>query len=508
MNLDLRNICDFIHELQKERGLTALYLSKVNSDSLDKLQEQFHIVDDLVKNVYSLKNYFDSKASSLLDSMNSLSLKRKLALAKEVEVFEMICFYSHNIISKAIGLVEEVTILDHKNDPAKVSAFIHFLKWKDRIGFERAAGIKLIEEKDHSQYLGLKERIGYIISEQQAYERMFLNLADNQIKDSICLVSKANETFKRIEKINESILKDSSCEEIKTTTLDEWFSLFTIKMDLLHRVGELIIANLHFSKESYDDSGCLLEASVRTYLDKIKETRLFSGIDKRSLYEVLKYARIIEYKKREKVFSQGDSVHRFYLVLEGFVKITKYGSDGKESIIQIIGNKDEILETSALINSGQFAVSAKAVENTKLLSIPASIIREKLKEDKDFASNALLVVTSYSLNIISQFGQVVAKDIKERVGWFLLKLSLDKFGLNKTFKLPYSKFLIANYLGMQPETFSRSLYSLKESGIDIERNIVSLSDLYALCSFCDSDTYSNCNLAGQDQCLSKNTWKA
>jgi hypothetical protein len=57
------------------------------------------------------------------------------------------------------------------------------------------------------------------------------------------------------------------------------------------------------------------------------------------------------------------------------------------------------------------------------------------------ASNALSLVAGHSQNIISQFGQVLSKDVKKRIGWFLLKLFLENLGKSKKFDLPYSKVL-------------------------------------------------------------------
>ncbi|MFO1242058.1 MAG: helix-turn-helix domain-containing protein [Rickettsiales bacterium] len=70
----------------------------------------------------------------------------------------------------------------------------------------------------------------------------------------------------------------------------------------------------------------------------------------------------------------------------------------------------------------------------------------------------------------------------------------------KNLKLPYDKSLIAGYLGMKPETFSRTLQSLKEQGIDIDKNQVSLPDVFALCDYCDMELTEKCSRAGTKEC--------
>lgn len=498
-------IYNFIHETQRERGLAALYLSSSSNNSSD-LEKQFCVVDSLAKNLTLQEK---GQTSKTLPLINLLPKERELILGKNVDTFEMILFYSQNLVSKAIELIEEIIISDQKANPIKISAFINFLKWKERVGFERAVGIKMIKEEIWSE--SLKDRIRYIISEQKAYEKMFLNFADKQVKDSMDLASKNEEVFGRIEKINESILTNTSFGDARFITADEWFRIFTVKMDLLHKIGEIMLINLltpennSIQEEVRHRDEIILEKSVLMRLHKIKKTKLFKGIDEHSLNKILKYARVIEYKKRGRIFLQNDSASRLYLVLDGFVKIIKHGFDD-ESIVQIIGNNEEILETSALSNNDKFVVTAEVVENAEILSIPASIIRDSLKNDQRLASNALSLVASHSQNIISQFGQVLSKDVKNRIGWFFLKLFLESLGKNKKFDLPYSKVLIAHYFGIQPETFSRALRDLRELGIFTEKDVVTLSDPYSLCRFCNSDTYSHCNIAGQEKCSSKNSW--
>lgn len=58
----------------------------------------------------------------------------------------------------------------------------------------------------------------------------------------------------------------------------------------------------------------------------------------------------------------------------------------------------------------------------------------------------------------------------------------------KSFELPYSKTLIASLLGMELETFSRTLGKLKEHGITVNGNKVAITDLARVeqyvCGFC------------------------
>ena len=63
------------------------------------------------------------------------------------------------------------------------------------------------------------------------------------------------------------------------------------------------------------------------------------------------------------------------------------------------------------------------------------------------------------------------------VACFLQRLCVLYSFNPKGFDLPYSKTLIASRLGMELETFSRTLAKLKEHGISVEGSRVMITDL-------------------------------
>lgn len=71
----------------------------------------------------------------------------------------------------------------------------------------------------------------------------------------------------------------------------------------------------------------------------------------------------------------------------------------------------------------------------------------------------------------------------QRVGCFILKLCDSKNHNNVELALPYDKMLIASYLGMKRETFSRTLNDLKLIGVTVNGNILSIKDLTRLVNF-------------------------
>jgi CRP-like cAMP-binding protein len=505
MDAPLGNLCDFIHEAQKERGLVSLYLRSKGKDASDDLESQFAIVDKQIKPLAALPRKQSTKIEPFLSALHYLPAKRKYVIARMIEPSEALTFYSRDIIAPAIEIVQELAIFDETNDPAKVSAFIHFLQWKERVGLERALGMQLVD-LDWSNTTDFKGRLEYIVSEQQAYERMFMALADERGKKAVEALKKEG-VFRKIDDINKGLAKGMAPSAVPKISAQEWFHLFTAKMDLLHEVGKTIVANLAITKEKalpaakppLTSEQVGIESSVRTHMELIRSLPLFAGLDEETLQDILKYARIVNHNKGAMIFMQGEQASRFYLILEGWVKLFKGNVDGQESILQVMTVGEPLLETM-IFNNAPFPVNAQAVDHVTLLSIPASIVREKLQHNKELAINMLSTVAGRSQQLISQFEQLTLKTVTQRVGRFLLKLFLENGDRTKNLKLPYDKSLIAGYLGMKPETFSRTLQQLKEQGIDIDRSSVSLPDVFALCDYCDMELAAKCSRHGTAEC--------
>ncbi len=508
----IRILCDFIHAAQKERGYVYLYLRN-HKDVAANLEKQFSIVDGYIKLLALLAKKKNPKIELLLNVVRHLAVKRKYMIARILGHAEALAFYTRDIIAPTIDIVQEMAVFDQSNHPARVSAFINFLHWKERVGLERALGGDLLN-LDWSDAIDFKSRMEHIISEQQAYERMFLTLADNQARKAIEDLEIGNNIFQKIQNINHGFSKRSVERTVQSITPQEWFDLFSAKMDLLHEVGKMIVDNLAADKDikptaklvSDMPKEAVMEKGVRAYRDTIQALPLFCGLDEGKLQDILKYARVISHHKGTIVFMQGEQASRFYIVLEGWVKLFKGNVSGQESVLQVLTVGETLLETT-IFNNLPFPVSAQAVDNVKLLSIPASIVREQLQNNKKLAINMLSNVAGRSQALITQFEQLTLKTVPQRIGWFLLKLFLENGESTKNLKLPYDKSLIAGFLGMKPETFSRTLQQLKEQGIDINHKSVDLLDVFALCDYCDMELAAKCRRAGSGECPNPNLCK-
>ncbi len=226
-------------------------------------------------------------------------------------------------------------------------------------------------------------------------------------------------------------------------------------------------------------------------LNHIKNISLFNNLNEKELQEVLEKAQIRQCKKGEILFSCEDKALHLNLVLEGVVKLFTSNEEGEETILQIV----DLGKTLNDIFNSKFQTNAQALENCKILALPRLRTKEFVQKNLNFALNILDETTEKNSRLVMQLGQLKLKNAKQKVGQFLLGIAFEK-GNNKAkvITLKCDKAVIASYLGIKPETLSRSLQKLKDDGeIAVEKNQITLLQENSLCQYCDSKIAEKCS---------------
>jgi CRP-like cAMP-binding protein len=208
----------------------------------------------------------------------------------------------------------------------------------------------------------------------------------------------------------------------------------------------------------------------------------------------LGHAYLKRYLKGKLLFLQGDPVTSFYIVRHGWVKLFRNLEDGTE-VITALCKEGDLFSKSALIEGTNHQTCAQVAEEAIIYEIPAHILRDYIKKDLKLALS-MISYLSNSINLLDrQIEQLSTMNADQRVGCFLLHLCITAKGTTAKVRLPCNKELIANYLGMKPETFSRSLAKLKTIGVHTKSDDVEIADIPSLrkyiCTSCTNT--STCN---------------
>lgn len=243
----------------------------------------------------------------------------------------------------------------------------------------------------------------------------------------------------------------------------------------------------------------MIDLKIANKFEDIAKVALFSKLENNQLTSILKNAQVINYKKNQILFSEEEKAERFYIILNGSIKLVKNDSKGNESIIRIIdsGSINDIFADC-------FSLTGIALENMTVLTFSLDYFRSLLKENNRLLHNLLLESSRQNQALTSQLNSLKINDGKEKIGQFLLKKFLKNGKKSKDVDLEYSKQELASYLGIRLETFSRILHQLKDEGeISINKNKIILAKEKALCRYCNSEIANKCLSNKTDFCTEK-----
>ncbi len=244
------------------------------------------------------------------------------------------------------------------------------------------------------------------------------------------------------------------------------------------------------------------QGSLQIYKRRIKQLELFTNLKEEDINLILTSALIKEYKESDTVFYHGEQLQYFFIILEGKIRLLRGDIEGNEITFSVNTQVNPIIEID-IINESAHTTTAQTIENTILLAIPIADFRQHLNYYEIMALNMLSIVSRNYKYSIDHIEQLTLKSGIQRVGWFFLQLFLGGQKKGKVVQLPYNKALIANLLGIKPETFSRTIQHFKKSGMDISKDNISLVHDHYLCKYCDIELAKLCPNSTSNQCLSR-----
>lgn len=217
-------------------------------------------------------------------------------------------------------------------------------------------------------------------------------------------------------------------------------------------------------------------------LDFIQRAPLFSELGREEATKLLSGATIRRVPRNTLLFSQGDPADRFFVLLEGKIKLFTAMENGDQGVVEIV-NPVRTFAEAAMFASARFPLSAEVIETARLAQVNAEPFLKRMAEDSTLAFKMLGVMSRWHRRLLRQISELKLKSPGQRLGSFILSLTESVEG-SAVVHLPFDKTLIASHVGMKPESLSRAMARLREIGVVCERREVTIHDIGALQRFC------------------------
>ncbi|MGD2084063.1 MAG: Crp/Fnr family transcriptional regulator [Chromatiales bacterium] len=189
---------------------------------------------------------------------------------------------------------------------------------------------------------------------------------------------------------------------------------------------------------------------------------LFSPLSRPQLRDIAAAARLIRLAENEALFAQGEPAREFFLVVEGRMRLYLLSPAGNEKIVEIIEAGQSFAEAAAFFHEPRYPVWAASLTPCTLAAVDSRVYVETIM-GAPHACRELMGDLSRRLHfLINQINDLTLKNATARVAGYLL----SRLGPgDRELELHVSKCMLACYLSLQPETFSRIMKQLSDEGI-------------------------------------------
>jgi len=196
------------------------------------------------------------------------------------------------------------------------------------------------------------------------------------------------------------------------------------------------------------------------HTDLLPSLPVFDGVGRVHLAWLASVARRLSLKRGETLFEKGQPVQFLYILLNGHIKLAVPAGHGQEKILEFLKPGDAFGE-SVLLPDHRWIATAQALFPCKLLALSLSDLATAVERSPAFG---LRLLANVSQRVETQFMDQESGALRnavQRVAEYVLRQ--PKVGNQARFL--YHKRAIASRLGLQPETFSRSLKQLVTDGL-------------------------------------------
>ncbi|AXH95183.1 Crp/Fnr family transcriptional regulator [Ornithinimicrobium avium] len=215
---------------------------------------------------------------------------------------------------------------------------------------------------------------------------------------------------------------------------------------------------------------------------------LFQGLTHEEQVEVAQVARPTRVDKDDQVYAPGSDVSQLMVVHTGRVKISRVSPDGHEQIVRVLGPGDFAGE-SAFISGARPDHFATAMETGSMCVFRHADLDRLLREHPSVGLRLLQGVSRRLDETEARLASVISGDVSSRLAAYLVSLPARHTGDGPTVTLPLAKKDIASLLDTTPESLSRQLRRLTDTGVIAQRpgGRVTITDLDALLELAGED---------------------
>lgn len=176
---------------------------------------------------------------------------------------------------------------------------------------------------------------------------------------------------------------------------------------------------------------------------------------------------IKRYEKGGFVFEEDDTPDKLYVLIEGYVEVSKMTFSGKKILITTIENPgDMFAEVYMFMGKGKYDMSAQAVEESVVLSVSCDFFENishniKAGVSAKIRKNLMSIFAMKAYNLSGKVRLLGCGSIREKIALYLIE---NQTASGQITKNP-SREELSDYLNVTRPSLSRELGNMEKEGI-------------------------------------------
>lgn len=218
-------------------------------------------------------------------------------------------------------------------------------------------------------------------------------------------------------------------------------------------------------------------------IEVLRRAPLFASLDDEAFRLLTEQLTEVDLARGASVFHEGDQGDQLYFIVSGKVKLGRTASDGRESLVAILG-PGELFGEMALFDPSPRTATATAVSETRLAGLRNENLRQLLNTRPEVSAQLLQALARRLRRTNDNLSDLVFSDVPGRVAKALIDLS-ERFGRPATDGILVAHELtqeeLAQLVGASRETVNKALAEFVQRGwLRLEARAVVILDVNRL----------------------------
>lgn len=215
--------------------------------------------------------------------------------------------------------------------------------------------------------------------------------------------------------------------------------------------------------------------------DELRKVYLFENLSDEQLEIIISTMQYVRLDARQLLFESGFTARYFYLLTSGQIKLFALSSDGDEKVMDIVQPGQTFAEAITFMDRNTYPVNAEAIVESSLYAFSMKTYRQLLESSTEACFHLMANMSRRLRERVSEINSLTLQNATYRLIVFLLNQIPEDVVQAPEIHLTTPKHIIASRLSIKPETFSRILSRLSQTGlITVHAHDVILNDVEGL----------------------------